>query len=85
LAVRAASGSPALPGASSSEAAPVPRHGMPNRSAEAILGLFAEVKVNRREDGGIVLEAPKETADTLATLLQGVAAMLGSISGASRG
>jgi hypothetical protein len=61
----------------SSDVDAVPRSGSAAPDAHAILGLFAEVKVHRREDGALVLEAPKEAAASLAALLQGVAAMLG--------
>ncbi|HZA50690.1 MAG TPA: hypothetical protein VE549_08110, partial [Myxococcaceae bacterium] len=61
----------------SSELEAAPRSGSAVPGPHAILGLFAEMKVHRRDDGALVLEAPKEAAASLAALLRGVAAMLG--------
>ena len=48
----------------------------PVRSARDVQDLFSGLKVQRTAQGGLVIEAPPETASTLAALFAGMAHLL---------
>jgi len=71
---------PAVPAARAGEAAaPAPsgtQPPTPRPPAPPVAELFAAIRVERTEEGGLRIEAPPETADTLAALFQGMADLL---------
>ena len=46
------------------------------RGADNVARLFSAVRVNRRDDGGVVIEAPAETARALVSLFEGMSRLM---------
>jgi hypothetical protein len=41
-----------------------------------VRGLLSQLEMRRRDDGGLVIEAPPDAADSLAALFEGMASLL---------
>ena len=61
---------PAPGGGAARVAAPGPRDG------DDVARLFSAVRVSRRDDGGVVIEAPPETARALVSLFEGMSRLM---------
>jgi superfamily II DNA or RNA helicase len=60
------------------DSAPAPEapRSEPQPTASSVQRMFETLEVRRTDDGGLTLHAPKESADTLASLFEGMAALL---------
>ena len=70
-----AGGMPTAEPAPGDGAAPLPASG-PSDGDGGVARLFSSVTVNRRNDGGVVIEAPPETARALVSLFEGMSRLL---------
>ena len=72
---RAAGGMPAAEPAPDGGAAPMAASG-PSDGDGGVARLFDAVTINRRNDGGVVIEAPPETARALVSLFEGMSRLM---------